>query len=168
VAEGVETEEQLTVLRKYRCQEIQGYLFSPPVLPKDFEPFLIKNEQIFSSYAVQAKPYIDGEDGVNTSMTIKALNDNSDISKNQEILHAALDRTKEIYSISAREMDVFNLLVNGLSNKEISEQLFISEHTVKNHITRIFQKLTVNDRLQAMAKIYQACIEEGKNINLLN
>ncbi|HAF0292673.1 TPA: hypothetical protein G9C53_005085, partial [Salmonella enterica subsp. enterica serovar Typhimurium var. 5-] len=44
----------------------------------------------------------------------------------------------------------------------------ISEHTVKNHITRIFQKLTVNDRLQAMAKIYQTCIEEGQNINLLN
>lgn len=168
VAEGVETEEQLTVLRRFKCQEIQGFLYSPPVPPKEFEAFILKNAQIVSADAEHPMIDFDGEESRDSKMAIKALNDTTDISRNKEILHAALDRTKKLYSISTREMDVFNLLVNGLSNKEISEQLFISEHTVKNHITRIFQKLTVNDRLQAMAKIYQACIEEGKSINLLN
>ena len=54
-------------------------------------------------------------------------------------------------------MDVFKLIINGLSNKEISEQLFISEHTVKNHITRILQKLNVTDRVQAIAMVYETC-----------
>ena len=88
----------------------------------------------------------------------------TEVDPSQNILVSALNRTKELYSISSREMDVFKLLVNGLSNKEISDELFISEHTVKNHITRIFQKLAVTDRLQAMAKVYQACIEEGENL----
>ena len=92
------------------------------------------------------------------------LIDHSDIDQNDEIQNVALNHLKEVYTISPREMDVFKLLVNGLSNKEISEQLFISEHTVKNHITHIFQKLAVNDRLQAMAKVYQTCMEEGKNL----
>lgn len=166
VAEGVETEEQLNILRKYKCQDIQGYLFSPPVLPMEFEAFLLKNEKIFSPVDEVSPPFTNMESTLKSNITLMALHDKTDISKNKEILHAALDRTKKLYSISSREMDVFNLLVNGLSNKEISEQLYISEHTVKNHITRIFQKLTVNDRLQAMAKIYQTCIEEGNNINI--
>ena len=58
-------------------------------------------------------------------------------------------------------MDVFKLIVNGLSNKEISEQLFISEHTVKNHITHILQKLNVTDRVQAIAMVYETCMNEG-------
>ncbi|HJV17025.1 MAG TPA: EAL domain-containing protein [Bacillales bacterium] len=40
IAEGVETEEQLTVLRNFKCFEIQGYYFSPPIVPKEFETFI--------------------------------------------------------------------------------------------------------------------------------
>jgi diguanylate cyclase (GGDEF)-like protein/PAS domain S-box-containing protein len=40
VAEGVETEEQLRILRNYKCDEIQGYLLSPPLPPEKFEPFV--------------------------------------------------------------------------------------------------------------------------------
>ena len=80
----------------------------------------------------------------------------------QDILEGAINRTKEMYSISSREMDVFKLIISGLSNKEISEQLFISEHTVKNHITHILQKLNVNDRVQAIAMVYETCIKEGE------
>ena len=45
VAEGVETAEQLNVIRNYHCQEFQGYLCSPPVLPKDFERFLFNDSE---------------------------------------------------------------------------------------------------------------------------
>ncbi|AMX84639.1 LuxR family transcriptional regulator [Geobacillus subterraneus] len=57
--------------------------------------------------------------------------------------------------LTAREMDVLELLVQGCSNREISERLFISVHTVKNHITNIFQKIGVNDRSQLIALVYQ-------------
>lgn len=57
--------------------------------------------------------------------------------------------------LTAREMDVLELLIQGCSNREISERLFISVHTVKNHITNIFQKIGVNDRSQLIALVYQ-------------
>jgi len=57
--------------------------------------------------------------------------------------------------LTSREMDVLELLVQGCSNREISERLFISVHTVKNHITNIFQKIGVNDRSQLIALVYQ-------------
>ncbi|MBM4764511.1 EAL domain-containing protein [Bacillus sp. B15-48] len=45
VAEGVETTEQLNVLTDLHCEEIQGYLFSPPILANEFEEFLLKNKE---------------------------------------------------------------------------------------------------------------------------
>ncbi|UNO50737.1 response regulator transcription factor [Alicyclobacillus acidoterrestris] len=57
--------------------------------------------------------------------------------------------------LTARELEVLNLLVTGLGNKELAQTLFISEHTVKNHLTNIFQKLGVNDRAQAIAYVYK-------------
>ncbi|HXM75408.1 MAG TPA: EAL domain-containing protein, partial [Thermoanaerobaculia bacterium] len=45
VAEGVETEMQLAFLREQRCDEMQGYLFSPPVEPERFEELLRKNRK---------------------------------------------------------------------------------------------------------------------------
>ncbi|MEH7114112.1 EAL domain-containing protein [Neobacillus niacini] len=161
VAEGVETEEQLKFLKLHQCQEAQGYVYSPPISPKEFEGFLKHHHKetsnrkgvIYLENKV-VKPKVAKEAAIVVENNLKG-------GPSQHILVAALERTKNIYSISSREMDVFKLLVNGLSNKEISDELFISEHTVKNHITRIFQKLAVSDRLQAMAKVYQACIEEG-------
>ncbi|WP_328702343.1 helix-turn-helix transcriptional regulator [Alicyclobacillus suci] len=57
--------------------------------------------------------------------------------------------------LTARELEVLNLLVTGLGNKELAQTLFISEHTVKNHLTNIFQKLGVNDKAQAIAYVYK-------------
>ena len=52
--------------------------------------------------------------------------------------------------LSQRELQVLQLAVDGLSNKEIAGKLVISEKTVKNHIANIFSKLQVNDRTQAI------------------
>jgi len=65
--------------------------------------------------------------------------------------------------LTSREMDVLNLLVQGCSNREIADRLFISIHTVKNHITNIFQKIGVNDRSQLIALVYQ--LNNRKYIN---
>jgi DNA-binding NarL/FixJ family response regulator len=50
--------------------------------------------------------------------------------------------------LSKRELEVVNLLVQGLSNGEIARQLQLSQHTVKNHLFRIFDKLGVSSRIE--------------------
>ncbi|PYI50748.1 hypothetical protein DLM86_28585 [Paenibacillus flagellatus] len=64
-------------------------------------------------------------------------------------------------SLTPREREVLNLVLRGLSNQEIAEKLYISAHTVKNHITKIYEKLDVCDRTQALAKIYGTRFEAG-------
>ena len=50
--------------------------------------------------------------------------------------------------LSAREMEVIELVVQGYKNRDIAQKLFISEKTVKNHLSAIFNKLGVADRLE--------------------
>jgi DNA-binding NarL/FixJ family response regulator len=56
---------------------------------------------------------------------------------------------KEEVKLTRREKDVLGMLVKGYSNRDIAEKMFISEKTVKNHMTSIFRKLGVKDRTQA-------------------
>lgn len=51
--------------------------------------------------------------------------------------------------LSPRELEVVQLVVNGLSNKQIADRLGLTEATVKTHLTHIFEKLGVEDRTQA-------------------
>ena len=51
--------------------------------------------------------------------------------------------------LSARELEVLKLIVEGMSNKEIASALSITESTVKNHVNSILSKLNVKDRTQA-------------------
>jgi len=53
--------------------------------------------------------------------------------------------------LSPREIEVLNLLALGLGNKEIAKRLKISDHTVKFHVTSIFNKLNVSSRTEAVA-----------------
>jgi DNA-binding NarL/FixJ family response regulator len=57
--------------------------------------------------------------------------------------------------LTPREREVFDLLARGLSNPEICEQLVISEATAKTHVARIFQKLDLRDRVQAVIYAYE-------------
>ena len=52
--------------------------------------------------------------------------------------------------LTPREQDVLNLLIKGFTNKEIANDLFISEKTVKSHLNKIFKKLNVSQRLGAI------------------
>jgi DNA-binding NarL/FixJ family response regulator len=55
----------------------------------------------------------------------------------------------EIETLTPREQEVLNVLVEGLTNREIGQALFISEQTVKTHVSAIIQKLGASDRTQA-------------------
>jgi DNA-binding CsgD family transcriptional regulator len=56
----------------------------------------------------------------------------------------------QLASLSARERDILERMAKGCTNLEIGRQLFISEKTVRNHVTRIFEKLAVHSRAQAI------------------
>jgi DNA-binding NarL/FixJ family response regulator len=68
---------------------------------------------------------------------------------------------KTVATLTTREMDVFRLISQGLSNAEIGQGLFISDTTVKTHVTRILQKLGLRDRAQAIVLAYQTGMFEA-------
>lgn len=57
---------------------------------------------------------------------------------------------RPLHLLTKRECEVLQLLTDGQSNRAIGETLFISEKTVKNHVSSILQKMSVNDRTQAV------------------
>lgn len=65
------------------------------------------------------------------------------------------EENKEIDRLSTREKEILTLVANGLTNKEISQRLEISEHTVKNHLKNLFQKLHLNNRVQLAKYAYE-------------
>jgi DNA-binding NarL/FixJ family response regulator len=67
---------------------------------------------------------------------------------------------EEFRELSKREQDVFRLLARGLSNAEIGQELFISDTTVKTHVTHILSKLGLRDRVQAVVLAYQTGLFE--------
>jgi len=67
----------------------------------------------------------------------------------------------EVGDLSEREREVFRLIARGLSNAEIGLELYISETTVKTHVTHILQKLDLRDRVQAVVLAYQTGLFEA-------
>jgi DNA-binding CsgD family transcriptional regulator len=61
--------------------------------------------------------------------------------------------------ITKRELEILELIAQGLSNREIAEKLFVSENTVKTHSSRLFDKLSAKRRTQA--------VQIGKEIGLI-
>ncbi|HKO54526.1 MAG TPA: LuxR C-terminal-related transcriptional regulator [Thermoanaerobaculia bacterium] len=61
--------------------------------------------------------------------------------------------------LTQREHEILGLIAEGLSNREIGERLFVSENTVKTHSSRLFEKMQVNRRVQA--------VQRGKELGLI-
>jgi DNA-binding CsgD family transcriptional regulator len=65
----------------------------------------------------------------------------------------------EALGITPRELEILELIAQGLSNKEIAERVFVSENTVKTHSSRVFDKLGARRRTQA--------VQLGKELRLI-
>ncbi len=88
---------------------------------------------IAADYSVQHRGIWLGEDLVQSFISLS---------------HSAQERSGDLSGLSTREQGVALLVAKGLSNKQIAQQLDISENTVKVHLGQIFQKLQVKDRLK--------------------
>jgi DNA-binding NarL/FixJ family response regulator len=86
-----------------------------------------------------------GQSRISPSMASKLLNEFAAMSK------AGADRPQvPTPRLTEREMEVLKLVAQGLNNRDIAKQLFISENTVKNHIRNILEKLHLHSRMEAV------------------
>ncbi len=85
----------------------------------------------------------DGLSLLQPSMASKLLHEFSNIQKHED------EKAKHYEALTSREKEVLACIAKAMSNKEIAAQLFISDKTVKNHLSHIFRKLHINDRTSA-------------------
>lgn len=105
--------------------------------------YLLKDapsDQVVEAVRAVAK----GEAAIHPSMTRKLLT-----------FHQQKKPVQEENSLTEREKDVLLCLVEGMSNKEIANKLFISDKTVKIHVSKIFKKLNVKSRSQVVIHAVQ-------------
>ena len=73
-----------------------------------------------------------------------------------EALTRPEERASELSLLTERELEVLKLVAAGLSNAELAERLFLSETTVKTHVSSVLRKLSLRDRVQAVVLAYEA------------
>ncbi|WP_020006352.1 response regulator [Salinicoccus albus] len=123
-------EIKVLVLSSYTSEE-----YIRPVFAADADGYIIK-EMEAEELIGAIKNVIQGEKVIHPNIL--------------EVIDQGGDMPHEKNLLSAREIEVLKEIVRGKSNKEIGETLFVSEKTVKTHVSHILNKLEVTDRTQAV------------------
>jgi DNA-binding NarL/FixJ family response regulator len=133
---------------------------------------MFEDDSVFKAVQAGARGYIlKGADPEETLRAIQSVIHGGAIFSPKvadRLIHFISDKKEngvsEIFSdLTSREREVLSLLAKGLTNSAISEKLFLSPKTVRNHVSNIFAKLQVSDRGQAIIIAREAGL--GKDIN---
>ena len=82
---------------------------------------------------------------ISPSMASKLLSEFAQISRREEEVP-----NPHVPKLTAREVEVLRLVARGMGNRDIGQQLYISENTVKNHVRNILEKLHLHSRMEAV------------------
>jgi DNA-binding NarL/FixJ family response regulator len=106
--------------------------------------YLLKEISI-EEVAESIRSVMTGQSLITPSMASKLLAEFSNLSKKAEARNAV-----PVPRLTERELEVLRLVAQGMSNKEIASELYISENTVKNHVRNILEKLHLHSRMEAV------------------
>lgn len=101
--------------------------------------YLLKDGSTYDQVADAVRLVASGQSLISPSMATKLLEEFKHISKGNV----------PATTLTPRELQVLRLVAHGMSNREIADELFISENTVKNHIRNILEKLQMKSRMEA-------------------
>ncbi len=158
------------VLQDIRLKEENGIDIASKLLEYDEEAKIIllttfkDEEYINKAIRVGVKGYIlkDNIDSLFKSIqTVMAGNMVLDSEVIKDIkLSDKKKKSIEDFDITERELDIIKLLAEGMSNKEISQSLYLSEGTVRNYISNLLDKLNLRDRSQIVVFYYKNLYSE--------
>lgn len=119
------------------------------------------DEYIIKALKLGAKGYLLKQDYANILPALNAVYSGQTVfgseivSKIPELIQTAESFDYKSMDINERELEIIRLIADGLSNKEIAAQLFLSEGTVRNYLSSILDKLGLRDRTQVAVFYYQ-------------
>ena len=106
--------------------------------------YLLKEISV-EEVAEAIRAVVQGQSLISPSMASKLLNEFNSLAKKAE--------ERQQYpapALTTRELEVLKLVAKGMSNREIADELYISENTVKNHVRNILEKLHLHSRMEAV------------------
>lgn len=175
-AVGSDGKEAVTLYREYRpdvllmdirMKEMNGLDASEQILREfpDAKILLLTtfsdDEYIIKALKLGAKGYLLKQDYTSILPALHAVHSgqtvfgNEIVSKLPDLIQSTKSFDYGSREISERELEIIRLIADGLSNKEIAAQLFLSEGTVRNYLSSILDKLELRDRTQVAVFYYQ-------------
>jgi DNA-binding NarL/FixJ family response regulator len=112
---------------------------------------LVSKEKAAEDLIKAARSVHAGEAWLDPAVVAGVLNEVSAAAKSKKVDPDA----RKIATLTKREREVVELVSQGIKSKEVAERLFISETTVRHHLTSIFEKLEVTDRVELMIFAYR-------------
>ena len=119
------------------------------------------DEYIVKALKLGAKGYLLKQDYASILPALEAVCSGQTVfgteimSRIPALIHSGSSFNYEDYDISSRKLEIIRLIADGLSNKEIASQLFLSEGTVRNYLSSILDKLQLRDRTQVAVFYYK-------------
>lgn len=170
LAKGYSGEEGLSLYRTYkpdlvlmdiRMESKSGIQASQEILSYDRNAKILlvttfkDRDYIEEALRLGAKGYILKDNISGIIPAVRAVYAGNMVFDSEIISEISPKERRDLHELSAREKDVLFLIAKGLNNKEISEELFLSQGTVRNYISTMLGKLNLRDRTQLAIYYYR-------------